>query len=126
MRGHAQLIAMRRKGFRPAAVWITTDLDAMRCWRDWHEIRPAHAQIEVERNDQPALLDLRSLIGLQVTVTGSDAARDVRNGRRWPAERRDRGRAVSGVLLGDAQRDSWSRYQPLRGDGSWPASSARI
>lgn len=75
MKGHHPIIAMRRRGVRPSLVWIDTDRDATRCWRNWPAIDPTMAHVQVEPDDSAALLDLRWLVGLTVIVSGSDAQR---------------------------------------------------
>jgi len=75
MRGADQLIAFRRRGHRPAFVWVDTDHDSLRCWRDWPSLTPGMAHLQIEPTDQPGLLDLRCLIGLDVLVQGTDADR---------------------------------------------------
>lgn len=66
---------MRRRGVRPSLVWIDTDPDVLRCWRNWPAIDPTMAHVQVESTDSTALLDLRWLVGLTVIVSGSDAQR---------------------------------------------------
>ena len=75
MRGHLPLIAMRRRGLRPSLVWIDTDPDVLRCWRDWPTVDATVAHVQLGLDDSPALLDLRWLIGLNVIVSGADAQR---------------------------------------------------
>jgi len=72
MRGHEALIAMRRQGLRPAMVWIGTSPDASNLWRDWQRCSPAHARIQIDPEDRPAMLDLRWVIGLTVAIDGHD------------------------------------------------------
>ena len=47
---------------------------ATSCWRDWPE-DSAHAEVEIDRTDAPARLDLRYLVGLTVLVYGYSAVR---------------------------------------------------
>lgn len=75
MRGHTALIAMRQRHRRPGIVCVDIDHDDLRCWRDWHLVQPSVAQVQIDPDDSPELLDLRCLIGLTVLVTGSDADR---------------------------------------------------
>ena len=75
MRGHRALIAMRRRGVRPSCVWISLDGDATRSWRDWHIHSPTFADVEIDADESPALLDLRWVIGLTAFVWGLDAPR---------------------------------------------------
>lgn len=75
MRGHQALIAMRRAGAIPDAVWLGTDaaLDP-RC-TDWLDTTPRHAQLQLDADESPLRADLRCVVGLLVCVTGSDLQR---------------------------------------------------
>lgn len=84
MKGHEPLIAMRRQGFVPSAVWL--DLDPSNCWRTWPQFLggiewkrfPAStgaAHVQVEPGDSIPRLDLRFVVGLTCWVQGSDAHR---------------------------------------------------
>lgn len=67
MTGHEKLLAMRRKGSVPAAVWVT-DTDLPMCWqmaRDWH-VEPDFPQIVLRADDTPEAMDFRCLVGLRV------------------------------------------------------------
>lgn len=75
MRGHQPIIAMRRRRICPAIVFIDTDYDALRCWRDWPSVDASVAEVQIDPGDIPELLDLRWLVGLKVIVTGSDPQR---------------------------------------------------
>lgn len=77
MRGHEPIIAMRRRGKRPAFVFLdTTRTTAPMCeWRDWPNVSPAIPSVWVEPDDAPHRLDLRFVFGLSVVVTGIDADR---------------------------------------------------
>lgn len=75
MRGHHALIAMRRRHRRPAYVWIDTERDQSKAWSDWTETTPLAAQLQIDPDDVPSLLDLRALLGLTVIVSGSDQER---------------------------------------------------
>lgn len=73
MIGHEALIAMRRAGRVPRAVWILDGEDVRA--RDWHEEvnccdRMHHACISVGASDIPEALDLRCVIGLEVHLCG--------------------------------------------------------
>lgn len=74
MRGHLPLIAMRRRGLRPAMVDFSLGLDSMGCWKDWQSWTST-AHVEVQPDDRIALLDLRFVVGLWVFVSGIDRAR---------------------------------------------------
>lgn len=67
MTGHEQLLAMRRKGYAPAGVWVS-DTGAPLCWkaaRDWHE-EPSWPEIVLREDDMPEAMDFRCLVGLCV------------------------------------------------------------
>lgn len=73
MNGHQQIIAMRRDGRKPVAVWITDGFDPMA--NKWH-LEPncmdgrMYASVQVESLDIPEALDLRFLVGMNVHVAG--------------------------------------------------------
>lgn len=77
MTGHEALRAMRRKHLVPRAVWITDGEDMMA--RDWH-LEPnvcdqqKHACISLAETDIPEALDFRSVVGLEVHVSGDRSA----------------------------------------------------
>ena len=83
MKGHLPLLAMRRAGKVPAAVWLSLDPDDS--WRDWPQNlglswrkfpdAGGSAHILVEPHDNIRVLDLRFLVGLTAWVHGSDAGR---------------------------------------------------
>ena len=65
MRGHAPLIDLRRRGLRPAAVWIdATGIDSLQSWRDWHTNQPLQPHIDVAPAETVQRLDLRCLRGV--------------------------------------------------------------
>jgi len=72
MRGHEQLIAMRRCGVRPRLVFINIGIDVAEQWRDWHRWTPEYAEVEVGPAEAVNRLDLRFCIGLTVVVTTTD------------------------------------------------------
>lgn len=73
MHGHEHLIAMRRRGLRPAIVWLV-DGQPPRPSRLDREY-PQPDAIQVCAADSPALLDLRCVVGLQVHVMAQDSTR---------------------------------------------------
>jgi hypothetical protein len=75
VKGHTQLIAMRLSGWRPAWAWVNVDEDAARAWVDWHQWTPDLAELLVEPDDVPELLDMRPLVGIKVGVMGPNEAR---------------------------------------------------
>lgn len=74
MRGHEQLIALRRAGKAPGLVFVHIGRDPMRTWCDWASWS-AHAHLEVDPTESIATLDLRCLVGLTVMVSGLDEHR---------------------------------------------------
>lgn len=80
MRGHEHLLAMRRRGFRPDAVWLwdhpqpkpLSDGTRMDWWA-FRDIRSA--EVTLEPTDHPARADLRFVVGLQVHVMLADPDR---------------------------------------------------
>lgn len=75
MRGHQPIIAMRSRGVHPATVHIGTDPDGLRMWRDWPQLDPRFACVQIDPGDIAAALDLRYLTRLTVSVVGSDPDR---------------------------------------------------
>ena len=73
MRGHLPLIAMRRRGIRPAAVWFSLDETDPRS-ADWHQ-RHEPCVVEVLRGEGIGSLDLRFTVGMTVIVQGSNRDR---------------------------------------------------
>lgn len=73
MRGHERLIAMRKSGLVPKWVWIDTDPDCLESWREWSELDPKHAHIQIESGDKRP--DFRCVVGLACYVLGSIRAR---------------------------------------------------
>jgi hypothetical protein len=120
VKGHDQLIAMRRAGAAPSIVFVETD-DAM--WantRDWHADAPDRAQLRVEASDRPARLDLRCLVGLTVWVNGSDSRRvfDVAAA----CEQHKAGRVIASVAgTNDRGELDVLEIADSQGDIAWPS-----
>ncbi len=84
MRGHEQLIAMRMKGVVPRyGVHIATDereSDWPAAWQQlchqW-ECAPETAELHIGEGENVKTLDLRPLVGLEVTVRGMNRKRVV-------------------------------------------------
>ena len=74
MRGHMPILAMRRAGLAPTMVTLSDYPTETWSWRDWPQ-DTAHAEVEIERADSIARLDLRYLVGLTVIVDGDNANR---------------------------------------------------
>lgn len=80
MRGHEPLIAMRRRGLRPQAVWLVDDAPEkpLHCGTrlDWWAFRdPQPAQVCIDPSDSPVRADLRFVLGLPVHVLMADQQR---------------------------------------------------
>lgn len=73
MRGHEPIVALRRRGLKPASVWFTVSASDV-AWRDWPTWND-NAQVWVQPADSVPLLDLRFVVGLQCWVDGDDARR---------------------------------------------------
>lgn len=69
MRGHDQLIALRRERQAPQIVFVND----YPCDTDWHSVG-AHVTLCVAGDSVP-LLDLRCLVGLRVSISSPDEAR---------------------------------------------------
>lgn len=70
MRGHDHIIALRKRGITPAFVFINDypcDVD----WFEYHE----HATVEILPSESIDLLDMRFVVGLTVSISGSDLER---------------------------------------------------
>ncbi|MBA3589698.1 hypothetical protein [Methylibium sp.] len=75
MRGHEQLLAMRKNGYAPSVVFIETNDALWQADKDWPEMTPTMAKLRVEAKDSLASLDLRCVVGLKVMVDGHEQAR---------------------------------------------------
>lgn len=77
MRGHEALIAMRRRGRRPASAFVMVGNDRDKAWADWPVANPWSliAHLEVPEHDRLSGLDLRCLVGMLVMVHGTDQIR---------------------------------------------------
>ena len=73
MKGHHALIAMRNKGKTPSIVFVETTNDRLRQAAAWQQLNPGMAQILIEPEDVPAMLDLRCVVGLLVSISGDCA-----------------------------------------------------
>lgn len=77
MRGHQQLLEMRRRGMATSLVWLQIGRDSLRTWAGWPQWS-GHAHVEVDPADNLATLDLRCLVGLTAMVCGFDDVDRVR------------------------------------------------
>lgn len=75
MRGHEQIIAMRKRGVRPDVVFIWCGKDGIGSCLDWHLETPKHPEIEIADTDALSGLDLRFVVGLVVSINGLDPLR---------------------------------------------------
>lgn len=74
MRGHQDLIAMRRSGYVPHVVFVDIGPDRLRMSDGWAERNPASAYLCVGGDERPSRSDLRCVVGLTVSVHGEDVA----------------------------------------------------
>lgn len=64
MRGHEDILKLRRKGFRPAYVWLQDT-----------GLAPTDHAVTLDKSDIPEALDLRFLVGTTVLVEASERER---------------------------------------------------
>jgi hypothetical protein len=116
MTGHQQLLAMRRRGFKPASVWVVDGKGP--CSADWHaEPSPYsgqfHAEIQLDANDVPEALDLRLLVGMNVWLVGERG--DERTARVFDAIC-----TAKPFVAGTVLSDSLLRFTPEHGKFHYP------
>jgi len=70
VKGQDALLTMRRGGKAPSIVFVETTSDRLKTWRDWQAVTPGMATLLIEHDDVPALLDLRCVVGLVVSIAG--------------------------------------------------------
>lgn len=70
MKGQEALLAMRKAGKAPSAVFIETATDRLKQSSDWQHNTPGMAALLIEPDDIPAMLDLRCVVGLLVSISG--------------------------------------------------------
>lgn len=82
MRGHHDLIEMRRKGFIPAyGVEVETDAKSSGWPEQWPQlhawigVHSPMAYVHIGPDERLGLLDLRWAVGLEVRVEGTDSSR---------------------------------------------------
>jgi len=73
MRGVDNIVAMRKRGLKPAVVWVEM-LPMLRWARELTRQAGRYVDIHVDPSDVPAIqrADLRCLVGLRVMVNGPD------------------------------------------------------
>lgn len=100
MKGLDYIIAMRHKGFKPVSVTLSHK-------RYDRELTPTWPQYEP--SDFPETSDLRALVGLFVTVMGSDAELV----GRWCKASMNAGAAtvMSCVMAGGSEDSTWVEYR---------------
>lgn len=75
MLGHQAVLSMRRKGFKPAVVFVEVFADEPPWARDWNEAFSSIATVWISPDDQIGQLDMRFCCGLVVAVSSDDEAR---------------------------------------------------
>lgn len=120
MKGHTQLIAMRKDGFAPSVVFVETNPELFAAVHDWHEYAPNRAQVRIEANDNPDTADLRFLVGLSVMVNGNDLDRVRRVGK--ACERAKASRVIT--FVGREVNDRFETVEMTDTEGrvTWPKS----
>lgn len=73
MRGHEQIIAVRKAGLKPAGLVHLDDYPVNPLFLDW--LKNESMPTVTVYGDELATLDLRFLVGLMVSITGDDLAR---------------------------------------------------
>ena len=111
MTGHQQLLAMRRKGFKPRGVFVVDGVAPEAAI--WHRNPNSysgqlHAEIQIDASDVPEALDLRVLVGMSVWLQGERS--DERTKRLFDAICAAKPFAVGAVLS-----NSLIRFTPEHG-----------
>ena len=73
MRGHEELIRLRRKGLKPSGLVYVDDYPVLDKWVAW--LTGKTMTTICTHGDDPRTLDFRCLVGLVVNVTGNDPSR---------------------------------------------------
>lgn len=127
MKGHEHLIAMRLRRLVPIMVYIdTADTGALTHMLNSDE--PSRAHVWIEPGDSIALLDLRCLYGLQVSITGTERERveaTIRGAKEAVARR------VIGIVLRYVGKGAYERAETIRhtdtlGDYEWEAEHGEL
>lgn len=76
MRGHTPLVAMRRAGLKPPAVFVDVDAGphALPSWAQWHRWGSL-PDIDIDATDSLLRIDWRWAVGLTVHVSGGSDER---------------------------------------------------
>lgn len=75
MRGHENLIALRKSGLKPSGMVFVCDYPVQPKFLRWDHTEDGTNPTVCVDGDDIASLDLRFLVGLPVDVTGADPAR---------------------------------------------------
>lgn len=117
MIGDKQVFEHRTSGgrLRDSALYVQTDpIKPNREWRQYGE----HAEIAIEANDYPELLDLRFALGLRVHVEGMDAQRVEQVAAAFSAAKA--ARVLTTVFTQVAGRFEVARLTDTEGIAVWP------
>lgn len=75
MRGHHELISLRKSGQRPRIVSIDLGPNVWTMWMDWHIETPHQAYVHISPDELLSGLDVRFCVGMNVSVSGPDRRR---------------------------------------------------
>ena len=75
MRGHENLIALRKRGLKPSGMVHVCDYPVQPKFLRWDHTEDGTSPTVCVDGDDIASLDLRFVVGLRVDVTGTDAKR---------------------------------------------------
>jgi hypothetical protein len=75
MRGHENLIALRKSGLKPSGLVHVCDYPVQPKFLRWDHTEDGQHPTVCVHGDDIASLDLRFIVGLPVDVTGTDAKR---------------------------------------------------
>lgn len=117
MKGMAQLLALRRKGFKPVCVSVYDDSSELLAVaaKEWHASPNCHAgstlfaRIQLDESDLPEHIDFRPLTGLEVHVLGFRS--EERTRRIYEAVKR-----INPVLIAAAMSDAVMIFKKESGD----------
>ncbi len=117
MKGMDKIIDMRMRGQNPILVFVDTDDETGVLDRWLNDTDPASTNVWIEGKDNPRTLDLRPLVGLQVSITGRDADRveSVRQAVEVAGARR----VVGAVVSGRGWQTKVTRFRDSAGADAW-------
>ncbi len=119
MKGMDKIIGMRMRGQNPILVFVDTDDETGVLDRWLNDTDPASTNVWVEAKDNPKTLDLRPLVGLQVSITGRDADRV--EAVRQAVEAAGARRVVGAVVAGRGWQTKVTRFLDTAGSAEWQA-----